>query len=66
MCDSEATYYTCPQPLRHLWKHQCYSTDLVSTFEEAVMLNMIHRSKEDVWWTESYLRLRDFARTTAG
>ena len=24
------------------------------------MLEQIHRSKEDVWWTESCLRLRDF------
>ena len=30
------------------------------------MLNKIHRSKEDVWWTESCLRLRDFTCTKAG
>ena len=27
------------------------------------MLKRIHRSKDDVWWTESCLRLRDFAMT---
>ncbi len=30
------------------------------------MLNKIHRSREDVWWTESCLRLRDFSCTKAG
>ena len=27
------------------------------------MLRRIHRSKEDMWWTESCLRLRDFTCT---
>jgi hypothetical protein len=27
------------------------------------MLQRIHRSKDDMWWTESCLRLRDFACT---
>ena len=30
------------------------------------MLKQIHRSKEDVWWTESCLRLRDFTCTKEG
>ena len=30
------------------------------------MLKQIHRSKEDIWWTESCLRLRDFTCTKAG
>ena len=30
------------------------------------MLNHIHRSKDDVWWTESCLRLRDFTCTKEG
>ena len=33
------------------------------TFDEAVMLKRIHRSKDDMWWTESCLRLRDFTCT---
>ena len=27
------------------------------------MLKRIHRSKDDLWWTESCLRLRDFTCT---
>ena len=34
--------------------------------KEAVMLKQIHRSKEDLWWTESCLRLRDFTCTYHG
>ena len=30
------------------------------------MLKQIHRSKEDMWWTESCLRLRDFTCTKEG
>ena len=30
------------------------------------MLHKIHRSKEDMWWTESCLRLRDFTCTKEG
>ena len=36
---------------------------LVEEFDEAFMLKRIHRSKDDKWWTESCLRLRDFACT---
>ena len=32
----------------------------MQTFDEAVMLSKIHRSKDDLWWAESCLRLRDF------
>ena len=35
----------------------------MQTFHEAFMLTRIHRSKEDMWWTQSCLRLRDFCRT---
>ena len=34
-------------------------------FNEAVVLSRIHRSKDDMWWTESCLRLRDFECTKA-
>ncbi len=47
MCDTEATYATCPKHLRHLWRHGCHGRLLLGTFKEAVMLNRIHRSKED-------------------
>ena len=63
MCDSEATFQSCPKNLRHLWKHAHHGKLLLQTFDEAVMLNRIHRSKEDLWWTESCLRLRDFTCT---
>ena len=33
---------------------------LLRTFREAFMLKQIHRSKDDLWWTQSCLRLRDF------
>lgn len=36
------------------------------TFNEAIMLKQIHRSKEDMWWTESCLRLRDATCTKDG
>ena len=66
MCDKEATYATCPKNLRHLWGHAGYGKLLVTLFKEAIMLKQIHRSKEDMWWTESCLRLRDFTCTKEG
>ena len=66
MCDTEATYQTCPKNQQHLWKHARYGKHLLTTFDEAVLLQRIHRSREDVWWTESCLRLRDFTCTKSG
>ena len=66
MCDTEATYQTCPPSRRHLWRHAGHGKLLLQTFEEAVMLGRIHRSKDDMWWTESCLRLRDFTCTKEG
>ena len=66
MCDTEARWQDCPRSLRHLWKHAEYGKLLVNTFEEAVILKRIHRSKEDLWWTESCLRIRDFTCTKEG
>ena len=66
MFDSEATFATCPKKLRHLWKHHRNGRLLLLLFKEAVMLRQIHRSKEDLWWTESCLRLRDFTCTKEG
>ena len=60
MCDTEATYKTCPKNMRHLWKHGLHGKLLLEKFDEAVILSNIHRSKDDLWWTESCLRLRDF------
>ena len=65
-CDTESTYAACPKKLRHLLKHALFGKHLLSEFKEAVMLKQIHRSKEDVWWTESCLRLRDFTCTQEG
>ena len=39
---------------------------LQELFDEAFVLSEIHRSKEDMWWTESCLRLRDFTCTKEG
>ena len=41
MCDTEATYQTCPKNMRHLWRHQCHGRLRLSTFDEAVMLSRI-------------------------
>ena len=60
MCDTECCYQTCPKKLRHLWNHNKFGKVLLQKFDEAVMLKEIHRSSEDMWWTESCLRLRDF------
>ena len=63
MCDSESSQRSCPAKMRHLWKHHRQGELLMRTFDEAVMLSTIHRSKDDLWWTESCLRLRDFTCT---
>ena len=36
----------------------------VQIFREAVLLKRVHRSQEDMWWTESCLRLRNISRDT--
>jgi hypothetical protein len=66
MCDCESKVRPCPAKMRHLWKHHVQGELLMRTFDEAVMLGRIHRSKEDLWWTESCLRLRDFTCTREG
>ena len=66
MCDTEATKQSCPRNLRRHWRHAEQGRYLMRTFDEAVMLSKIHRSKDDLWWTESCLRLRDFRCTQAG
>ena len=66
LCDTETTFQTCKKELRSLWKHIRFGKELLGIFEEAIMLRRIHRSKEDMWWTESCLRLRDFTCTKAG
>ena len=66
MCDAETTSANCPKPMRHLLKHAKFGHLLVQEFKEAFMLSNIHRSKEDLWWTESCLRLRDFQCTYDG
>jgi len=65
-CDTDATFATCPKKLRHLWRHHQNGKLLLKLFKEAIMLKQIHRSKEDLWWTESCLRLRDFTCTKEG
>ena len=65
-CDDEMTYATCPKPLWHLWGHAQSGRHLLESFTEATNLTRIHRSKDDLWWTESCLRLRDFEMTYDG
>ena len=62
-CDDEMTYRTCPKNLWNIWGHAQHGRRLMETFREAIMLKRIHRSKDDLWWTESCLRLRDFEMT---
>ena len=66
MCDTESTPRDAPKSRRRWWKHADFGKKLLKTFNEAVMLKKIHRSKDDMWWTESCLRLRDFACTKEG
>ena len=63
MCDAESRYKDQPKRLLHLWRHGEFGKELLKTFDEAILLSRIHRSKDDLWWTESCLRLRDFACT---
>ena len=51
--------------MRHLFRHGRLGKLPLDTFDEAVMLRRIHRSKGDMSWTESRLRLRDFDCTRA-
>lgn len=60
LCDTETTFQVCPRGIRHLWRYASHDALLRRTLHEAIMLRRIHRSQEDVWWTESCLRLRDF------
>ena len=60
MCDTEATKQSCPRNLRRHSRHAEQGRSLMRTFDEAVMLSRIHRSKDDLGWTESCLRLRVF------
>ena len=46
--------------MKHLWRHACHGNLVLQTFDEAFVLSKVHRSKDDMEWTESYLRLRDF------
>ena len=60
----------CVTPRRRLQpaRKTCaaYGKLLLQTFDEAVVLERIHRSKDDMMWTESCLRLRDFTCTKDG
>lgn len=66
MCDLEATYQSCPKSMRHIWRHACQGKLRMLTFADAVIFTRIHRSKEDMWWTGSCLRLHDFMFTKDG
>jgi hypothetical protein len=63
MCDEESRREYGPKKIHPLLKLARKSIHLLELFEEAFLLKQIHRSKEDTWWTESCLRLRDFKMT---
>ena len=60
MVDTKTTWATIAKPLRVIWGHIRHGRLLLGQFTEAFVLRRIHRSKHDLWWTESCLRLRDF------
>ena len=62
MCD-ESARYADDKKKQHLWKQGQYGKELLKEFNEACLLQKIHRSKADMWWTESCLRLRNFEMT---
>ena len=64
--DTESTYADCPARLRHLWGHQRAGLRKLASFQEAFVLRRVHRSAEDLEWTESCLRLRDATCTKEG
>ena len=64
MCDESARFVDDKRK-QHLWKHGQYGKQLLMLFNEACLLRKIHRSKEDMWWTQSCLRLRDFEMSYA-
>ena len=59
LCELAPRQSNCPQKLSYLWRHAMTGHHLVSLFKEAILLKRVHRSKEDMWWTESCLRLRN-------
>ena len=63
LVDQETTRNTLHKNLRYLMPHIRHGRYLLQEFKEAFMLNRIHRSKDDMWWTMSCLRLRDFTCT---
>ena len=62
----ESARFMDDKKIQHLWKHGRYGKALLTLFDEAYVLRNIHRSKEDMWWTQSCLRLRDFEMTYEG
>ena len=60
--DKETNRRTIPKHMQHLLGHMHQGRYyLVEEFQEAFMLENIHRSKDDLEWTRSCLRLRNFA-----
>ena len=64
LCELDWKYADCPRKLQGLWKHAVTGAHLVQIFREAVLLKRVHRSQEDMWWTELCLRLRNISRDT--
>jgi hypothetical protein len=61
LCELKPLFNKCPVKLKHLWKHAVQGHNLASTFKEAILLKRVHRSKDDSWWTESCLLLRNIS-----
>ena len=53
ICDDGTTYATRPKSMWNLWGHAQSGRRLLESFSAAVMRTRIHRSMNDLWWTES-------------
>ena len=63
LCDVETRRASAPPKVRPQWGLVYKGRLLLSQVCEAIVLTHIHRSKDDMDWTESCLRLRDFTCT---
>ena len=63
LCDKETRRDWAPPAVKAMWGHVYEGRALLGAVTEAIILSHIHRSKDDVDWTESCLRLRDFECT---
>ena len=63
LCDKETRRDSATHAVKTVWGHVHKGRVLLSAVREAIILSHVHRSKDDMDWTESCLRLRDFTCT---